>query len=233
LIQFLLIFLERLTRGRFKRRDKVLAWTAGTFVLIMQTFTGRGVVGLVTLMTLNPSTAYTRRSQWLFAIDDVMRRPWFGFQPGAWTRPFWLAPSVDNWWLLIMMRSGIPSLILLALSALFMWIAIARRKDVPPLFDQLRTGWGLMMIAVILGAATVAFFGKLQPLFAFYMGIGGVLATCTLPAAGEPVSREGPSRGPMRYTRFPRNMTDGKASAAKDITPAPGGKPKGRDKVIT
>lgn len=200
LVQILLIAVEFFTR-KVKRRDKVLAWVAGIFVLLVETLTGRGIVGIVTLMTINPGTAYTRRAQWVFAIDDVMRNPWFGFRPELYTRPFWLAPSIDNWWLLIMMRSGIPSLILLALSALFLWIAIARRTG-PPLFNQLRTAWGLMMIAVILGAATVTFFGKLQPLFAFYMGMGAALASCYLPSKDdEPVAPTG--RQGVAYTRFP------------------------------
>lgn len=199
LVQILLIAIEYFTR-KIKRRDKALAWFAGTFVLIVETFTGRGVVGIVALITINPGTAFTRRSQWNFAIDDVMRNPWFGFRPETYTRPFWLAPSIDNWWLLIMMRSGIPSLILLALSALFLWIAIARREG-PPLFSQLRTAWGLMMIAIILGAATVTFFGKLQPLFAFYMGMGAALASCYLPSKDEAVTAPQGRQG-IVYTRF-------------------------------
>jgi hypothetical protein len=60
----------------------------------------------------------------------------------------------------------------------------------------------MMMIALILGAATVTFFGKLQPLFAFYMGMGAALAACELPSQGNsapaaPTGRQGP-----RYTRF-------------------------------
>jgi hypothetical protein len=202
MVQIVLLVVERLTR-HIRRRDKLLGWVAGIFALVMQVFTGRGVVGLVMLMTINPGTAYTRRAQWNFAIDDVMRNPWFGFVPSTYTRPFWLAPSIDNWWLLIMMRSGIPSLILLALSALFLWIAIARR-DGPPLFKNLRTGWGMMMIALVLGAATVTFFGKLQPLFAFYMGMGAALATCALPVEGETRPASPVGRGGVRYTRFPR-----------------------------
>jgi hypothetical protein len=200
LVQIGLLLIEPFTR-KFKRRDKVLGWLVAGFAAFMQIFTGRGVVGLVMLITINPSTAYTRRAQWNFAIDDVMRNPWFGFRPETYTRPFWLAPSIDNWWLLIMMRTGIPSLILMALCALFLWIAIARREG-PPLFNQLRTGWGMAMIAIILGAATVTFFGKLQPLFAFYMGMGAALATCALPAAGTdaPAPPAG-RRGPV-YTRF-------------------------------
>lgn len=201
LVQIGLLVIERLTR-KMKRRDKALAWMTGTFVLIIEVFTGRGIVGIVTLMTINPGTAYTRRAQWNFAIDDVMRNPWFGFRPELYTRPFWLAPSIDNWWLLIMMRSGIPSLILLALSALFLWIAIARREG-PPLFSTLRMAWGMTMIAVILGAATVTFFGKLQPLFAFYMGMGAALASCYLPSNNETPAEPAGRQGPV-YTRFPK-----------------------------
>lgn len=209
-IQILLIGVERFTRT-FRRRDKLLGWGVAAFSAFMQIFTGRGVVGLAMLITINPATAYTRRAQWQFAIDDVMRNAWFGFVPSTYTRPFWLAVSIDNWWLLIMMRSGIPSLILLALSALFMWIAIARRETEDLLFKNLRTGWGLMMIAVILGAATVTFFGKAQPLFAFYMGFGSALATCVLPKKGEPEASSEVGGTTSRYTRFPAK--DGLARA--------------------
>lgn len=220
LIQILLIIAERFTR-HLVRRDKLLAWAAGIFVLCMQIFTGRGVVGIVTMITLNPGTAYTRRAQWNFAIDDVMRHPFLGFIPSTYTRPFWLAPSIDNWWLLIMMRSGIPSLILLALSVLFMWIAIARRQDTPALFNQLRTGWGLMMIAVLLGAATVTFFGKLQPLFSFYLGMGAALATCALPAANATSIPTGQSRGRVNYTRFPKTPAEaGSRTRPTDARPS-------------
>lgn len=203
LVQIGLLLIEPYTR-KFKRRDKVLGWAVAGFVAFMQIFTGRGVVGLVTMITINPGTAYTRRAQWQFAIDDVMRNPWFGFRPELYTRPFWLAPSIDNWWLLIMMRTGIPSLIFIALCALFIWIAIAGREG-PPLFDKLRTGWGMAMIAIILGAATVTFFGKLQPLFAFYLGMGAALATCKLAKEEQAPQIGDDERGQIRYTRFGSN----------------------------
>lgn len=203
MMQIFLIGLERVTRG-VKHRLLIVLGVAATLVMIIQIATGRGVVGILAMFTLNPGTTYVRRMQWDFAILDVMRHPLLGFVPSTWTRPFWLAPSIDNYWLLMMMRSGIPSLILLALCALFLWIDIARRQKMPTLYKQLRTGWGLMMVALIIGAATVAFFGKLQPLLAFYLGMGSALAACKPPvaddtAAPQPVEAEG-----IRYTRFAR-----------------------------
>ena len=202
-LQLVLIAVEWLTRGLKMSRDKLLAALAVSFFVFVKLFVGRGLVGVLALMTLNPATAYTRQTQWDNAIDDVLRSPLFGFVPGEYTRPFWLAASIDNWWLLIMMRSGIPSLILLALSALFIWVALARRQSDVPLFINMRLGWGLMMLALVLGAATVTFFGKLQPLFAFYMGFGAALATCTLPSQeNRPIAEAIKPQG-VAYTRFP------------------------------
>ena len=205
MVQAFLIAGERLTRQFKMRRDRILAALALSFFLFVQFFVGRGLVGVLALLTISPGTAYTRQSQWDYSIDDVMRSPWFGFIPGTYTRPFWLAPSIDNWWLLIIMRSGIPSLILLALSVLCLWSALARRKSVSKEFINVRLGWGLMMLALLLGAATVTFFGKLQPLFAFYMGFGGALATCLLPQQ-DVDAFDAPTVGGQLYTRFPKKI---------------------------
>ncbi len=209
ILQFLLIGLERISRG-VKRRVALFGGLGLGLVVFLDTFTGRGAVGFLAALTLNPGTAYTRRNQWTLGIDDVMRHPFFGFDPRTWTRPFWLAPSVDNYWLLMMMRSGIPSVLFLALAVLLIWRALARVDTTNPQFLQMRIGWGLMMVALILGAATVAFFGKLQPLFVFYIGFGAALANCILPdetlakgsAAAGPAAR-GAGMGGLRYSRFP------------------------------
>lgn len=203
ILQFLLIGLERVSRS-VKRRVAIFGGLGLAAVVFLETFTGRGLVGALALLTLNPATAYTRRSQWNFGIDDVMRNPIFGFDPTTWTRPFWLAGSVDNYWLLMMMRSGIPSVLFLALTVLLIWRALARIETTNPLFRQLRIGWGLMMVALILGAATVAYFGKLQPLFIFYIGFGAALANCALPDEakdGAAAPTEPAAPGP-RYSRF-------------------------------
>lgn len=202
-LQIIFILIEWMSRNMKVRRDKVLAVFAAGFITFVQLFVGRGLVGIIALVALNPGTAYTRRAQWDYAIDDIMRRPWFGFIPGNYTRPFWLAPSIDNWWLLMMMRAGIPSLLFIGLSALLLWISIARRQTQDQDFILFRRGWGLMFLALILGAATVTFFGKLQPLFAFYMGMGAALATFALPDQSDKhsVPTEANPRA-IRYTRF-------------------------------
>jgi hypothetical protein len=202
-LQIAFIVIEWVSRDVKIRRDKVLAVFAASFFTFVQLFVGRGLVGIIALVALNPGTAYTRRAQWDYAIDDIMRNPWFGFIPGNYTRPFWLAASIDNWWLLMMMRAGIPSLLFIGLSALLLWIAIARRQTQDQDFILFRRGWGLMFLALVLGAATVTFFGKLQPLFAFYMGMGAALATFALPEQSDKKAATTETNPrTIRYTRF-------------------------------
>lgn len=74
-------------------------------------------------------------------MDDVMGSPFFGINPETWTRPDWMIASVDNYWLLVMLRSGIPSLLFIFLCILLIWRALTRRTG-PALFTNLRTGWG-------------------------------------------------------------------------------------------
>lgn len=202
MLQIMLLGLERVTR-QIKRRVMIITSIAVGAAAFLNIFSGRGVVGFLALVTLNPGTAYTRRSQWEFGIDDVMRHPIFGFDTPTWTRPFWLAGSVDNYWLFMMMRSGIPSVLLLAGSAYFIWSRLARNDTTLPAFRQMRIGWGLMMVALILGGATVAYFGKLQPLFAFYIGLGAALASNPLPDENQPLpdTQTAQDRSP-RYSRF-------------------------------
>lgn len=199
LLQIWLIILEKVSRP-MKNRVLIISSIAGIMAAILQFGTGRGVVGTIALFTLNSGTTYIRRTIWEHGIDDVMRHPIFGFEETLWTRPHWLAGSVDNNWLLMMMRAGIPSLVLLMLAIFFVWRGLAKRQETDEQFRGLRIGWGLMMIAILLGGATVAFFGKLQPLFAFYIGFGAALANCIVPN-GNTVPEPEPERG-LRYTRF-------------------------------
>lgn len=225
-LQMMLIGVERVSR-KMKNRVGIISLIALVLGLILQYGTNRGVVGTLAIFTLNPLTAYYRREQWTFGIDDVMANPFFGFDATTWTRPFWMGPSVDNNWLLMMMRSGIPSVIFLFVGILFIWRALAARgMDVPLLFDQLRKGWGVLILAVLFTGATVAFFGKLQPMFSFYIGLGAALAVCPLPrlqAEGTLPAVPALGRAGPAYTRFPAGaaLQDAPGRAAPPLSRAP------------
>ena len=102
-----------------------------------------------------------------------------------------------------MMRSGIPALVFLFLGILLIWLAVCRLGNKNELVVRLRNGWGMAIVALLLTGATVAFFGKLQPLFSFFIGFGAALANSYRPEEETPTEKaaEPVRRGPV-FSRF-------------------------------
>lgn len=117
---FIVIFLqvsviigERMSRF-IQNRAKWILYIFVFFYAFLSVASNRGPVGLVAAyLTLNPWTGYYRILIWENGIDDVIRSPIIGIKPEQWTRPGWMTPSIDNFWLLVMMKGGIPSFIFL------------------------------------------------------------------------------------------------------------------------
>jgi len=206
-VQIFLMTIERATRW-LKNRFKIFMSILLTLIVLLETFTGRGFVGTLMIFTLNPATAYYRKLIWENGIDDVLRNPVFGMRPEEWTRLFWMTFSIDNEWLLQMMRGGIPSLIFLTVALLLLIRRLYARPDhaIPDVLARMRRGWLFMMIALILCGATVSFFDKMQSFFALMIGLGGVIARLmidwekTEAAASRTVARHGETPPPQRRT---------------------------------
>lgn len=82
------------------------------------------------------STAWNRYLIWRFGTDEVWRHPIFGmglFED--WIRARWMVPSIDNHWLLVAMRFGLPAIILLLGAYFYVMTRLARTnlKDDPEL----------------------------------------------------------------------------------------------------
>lgn len=178
MIQIILIAAERFTRG-VKRRAQYLFWSLLGLYTFLETFANSGAFGvLVRHLTLNAHTAWYRKAIWEHGIDDVMRNPIFGFVTENWTRPHWLAQSVDNHWLVLLMRAGFPGTIALGLAILLILVRMMRRRDeeLPQVHARMRRATLYSLCALCVGAATVAFFDKMEPIFAFYIALGAVFA---------------------------------------------------------
>ena len=181
-----LIGVEKATRW-LPRRVAVLGGGAVGLFIFLQLFSGRGAIGWLTLLMLDPATAWYRKAQIEYSMDDILRNPFFGIGNHTWTRPYWVSESIDDHFIAIAIRSGLPALFFFLGALYLLWRTLGRidATQQPPLFLQLRRGWGLMMVALILGGLTVTYFGRMQPLLAFYIGLGASLAgTAIDPVAG-------------------------------------------------
>ncbi|GMG84356.1 hypothetical protein LNKW23_35710 [Paralimibaculum aggregatum] len=208
-LQILLIVGESQSRW-VPNRAKLLFWALLTAYVFLEFAANSGPFGvLANYLTLNPGTAHYRIATWNHGIDDVMRHPIFGFEASNWTRPHWMAPSVDNQWLVMMMRGGLPTAGLLILSLILMLRTLMLEPDarVSPAFARLRRAALYAIVALCFAGATVAFFDKLEPLFAFFIGIAAVLARMD-PATGRmpeaPTRRE--RRAGARPAKAPRPL---------------------------
>jgi len=209
LMQIGLIGLERVTRS-FKKRTVVFSSIILTAVVLIEVLSDRGTVKLIgSYLTFNPHTAYYRVLQWDFTVDDIIRHPFVGIRFEEWTRPFWLTDSIDNQWLLMAMNNGIPAVL-----AIWAMLAIMVRKVYKlkrltndPQLQMLCMGWLIGMMALYLGAWTVSFFGKMQPVYMFLLGIGAAIAR--QPATRDTPTADSPETPVFElsrtaYTRFPQ-----------------------------
>lgn len=213
-----LIVVERGTQWLQARVKIITIGFAGTLVAL-ELFTGRGAIGFVTMLMLNPATAWYRKAQIEYTMDDIARHPLFGLGAETFTRPHWLSGSIDNHYIYLALRSGLPSLIFFLLACYLVWRLLARIDPAtqPPVFANLRKGWGLMMAGLLLGAATVTYFGRMQPLFFFYIALGASLAAgAAARVRAQQPAAPGRTRRPRRRSR---TVADPQATAADTPTP--------------
>lgn len=174
--QLSLLLVERFTRG-IKNRFLIVLSMILSVVAALNIFTGRGVFGIIVLLTLNSSTAFYRRTIWELGSGDVMRHPIFGFRPEEWSRYFWMTTSIDNYWLLMAMQGGLPAVTFLGIAILLLCYAVYKVPEdrLSPTMIRLRLGWGFMIVGFVLCGFTVHFFDKIQPFFALMVGLGGAV----------------------------------------------------------
>lgn len=162
-VGFLMIFMQLailITMGRLFRSELLrnISIISAVVLLFVIEITSDGGVGkwIALNLALNEWNGYIRYLQWVYAYDDILRKPFLG--PGDWTRPYWMPSSIDAYWLVLAVKYGIPS----ALSALTLWVLILKyliniySSNNKPIFYVLICS----VFALLLGCFTVHLFDK-------------------------------------------------------------------------
>jgi hypothetical protein len=183
--------------GRVQGRWAALfALFAATYVAIDLFSTKTPFHVFVNYFTFSKQSAYNRILIFDYGSAEVARHPLFGIGLGDWERPVWMSDSMDNFWLVVAVRYGLPALgLLLALLLGLVWWA-ARRKDLPEDWRRARHAWAFTLFGISVAAATVHLWNALFVLFVFLIGAGAwlvdakpVRATARRPQAMQPTSR--------------------------------------------
>lgn len=171
LVQYILIGWNWITRNA-SRRWLALTGLLGAFYVLIDLLSNRGPIRVALhYLTMSPATAYNRITVWNWGIEDVKRNPIFGIGLNPWTKPAWMhSDSMDNFWLVVMVRYGLPAFVCLALAILSIMFGAGRQKMPNRDLADLRKAWIVAMIGLAISASTVHLWNAILVYFHFLIG---------------------------------------------------------------
>ncbi|WP_171239017.1 O-antigen ligase family protein [Ruegeria sp. HKCCA5763] len=159
-------------------------------------------------LSFSASSAWNRIHIFNNAIDDIYANPITGVGLGYWSRPLWMKSSVDNFWLLVALRYGIPAWFALTLAV----VVVCWKAIVAPLSGEharVRRGYVIGFAGMAISAFTVHMWDSTYCAFMFLMGAGVWFfdPECTQENENETAEPKS-ARRQIRYTRFPKALAE-------------------------
>ena len=136
----------------------------------------------MTHFSFDPTSANFRVLIWTFGKELVLLHPWFGVGLGEWTRPDWMPPSIDMFWLIYAVQHGLPAGILIMLTFMSAYLMVSFKKGLDDRLVLYRTGYSIMLTGFFLVGWTVDFWNATYVLFLFLIGSGMWLLDSGTPA---------------------------------------------------
>jgi hypothetical protein len=160
---------------------------------------------LMSYATFSPHNAWWRATTAQHVLINVGVSPIFGIGMKDWTRPIWMTTnSVDNFWLLIMLRYGVPGFLLLALGYVVAMVQIMRRRlDGDASLTNIRRAWIFVFLGLSFTLYTVHVWGNIFSLVFFVFGAGMWLVKAPVGEAPSAQAEERQTASALGYTRFP------------------------------
>ena len=125
-------------------------------------------------LTFSAHTAYNRLTIWEWGTKyNVAEHPVLGIGFNEWVRPSWMhSTSMDNFWLVNMVRYGLPSFFFLAAGIVFVFYVIGKKKDFDDDLTYMKRGYFFSLIGVMVAGCTVHFWNSLYVWFFFLLSSG-------------------------------------------------------------
>lgn len=174
-------------------RWKPLLWVTAFLYIFLSIASDRGpIIILIDNLTFSAHTAWTRIWIYTYGSAEVMRHPFLGMGLDfEWERPPWLTGSVDNFWLVIAMRYGLPGIILLALALIAGMREMIKAKGLSDDNKNIRTGHVIALVSLYFALATVHIWGEISSFFMCFIGAGIWLGSAGGSVAAKPDHRAG------------------------------------------
>ena len=130
---------------------------------------------VLTRVTFSAHTAYGRIQIFQWGMDNVYNNPFFGLGLNDWVRPTWKSASIDNMWLVIAIRHGIPAFICYAIAVITIQYKLLKLKTTSITQTAMRRGWLCGSIGICIAAGTVHLWNNAFVFFNLYLGIGAAI----------------------------------------------------------
>jgi hypothetical protein len=161
--------------------------------------------------TFSAHNAYWRGLIFDWGMVNVWANPVFGIGLNDWVRPHFMnSGSMDNFWLVMAVRYGIPGFLLVAAGyALGVWAIARARLDWDPVVAQLRRAWMLTFVGLAFTLCTVHVWTNIYSytFFLYGAGIWFIFARPDTPSPDAPQAAQpaapAPGRAGPAYSRFP------------------------------
>lgn len=175
LVLGLAVFIYDAILNKIVWRWKLL--TTGILGLILAAFaySNDPIAAIVGHLTLNPDTGNFRINTWILGIDQVAKYPIFGrglasFEGESDMVRLFVGQSVDALWLVLMLRYGVPIVVLLLLTIVIPLFG-TYRSTVDPYLTRARTGFSLAVLVMAVIGITVHYWDAIWIFFALCIGI--------------------------------------------------------------
>ncbi|MFW6028456.1 MAG: O-antigen ligase family protein [bacterium] len=126
----------------------------------------------VTYLTFSAETGYSRIMIWNWGIAEVMRHPIFGIGLAEWERPVWKSASMDNFWLVIAVRYGVPAFLMLAGAVVLIMRTLAKTEIRDGRLRACRAGLLITLAGLVIAGCTVHYWNAIYVWFMFLLGSG-------------------------------------------------------------
>ena len=174
----------------------------------------------ISYATFNQGTGYHRILIFIYGMDHVWVSPIFGSGFDEWARPEWLhSSSVDNFWLVVAMRHGVPGFVLIALFYASVAAALIRARPLSPHIRLHREAIAIVLVAMFLALCTVHVWGSTAVFVFFVLGLHGWVSDAPREGEGEGEAEEAPDPGPGGRLRGAGGVTARGAGAATRRAP--------------
>lgn len=170
---------DKVTRTIKSRMTLTMAGLAGLYVGMSLLSNRTPIAFIATGMTLDPWTGFYRLQIWDSGLQNVWANPWTGIGLADWERPWWMiSDTVDAFWLVTMMRQGLPAFLLLVIGIVLLARGVIKRRlqHADGQATKIGMGWMMSLIALSLIGATVHYWNVLHAFFFFFIGLGGWIA---------------------------------------------------------